>query len=143
MPLNHPFFPAIMDFNIIKILNAIKYTVGHADFLTLINIWGSLKCHQHGVKHFLAFLAVSAIIPPTGNGSWLVMIGPIQAVPCFPLQTDLPVRKYLFQFRKRNRAASPFVIWIMIQRILVKLKYHIQLPSFFPCIFNRLINGHA
>ena len=62
----------------------------HSDFLALINIRGSLHGQKHSVQHFLALFAVLPVISPAGHGSWLVMVGPVQTVPCLILENRLP-----------------------------------------------------
>ena len=86
-----PFLISIDAFDITEILRTLKRIVGHAKLLALINIGRALKHMQAGGKHFGGNLPVrGSVVAEAGDGSWLVVVIPEQAVPRFSRKLCLP-----------------------------------------------------
>ena len=89
---------SIDTFKVAEVVKSVKRAVCHTQFLTLIYIRCTLHhmdtCCKHFCRDFSVFVTV---IAETGNASWLVMIFPVETVPCNILKTFLPACKDFFQ----------------------------------------------
>ena len=127
------FFVRIKALYIPVIFQLIKIHVCHSKLFTLIYIRSSLHHMKTGCKHLCRnFTVFSAVIPVAGNAAWLIVVGQIQAVPCFVRKSRLPLGQCCLPFRKRHFVRIPFsitVVCILSCAGMFKLEYHIELAS--------------
>ena len=124
-------------FEITEVFQSVERTVCHAEFFALIYIRGSLHhmkaCCQHFCRDFSVFVTV---VTETGNASWLVVILPVEAVPCNVLKTFLPAGKDFFHIAKIHFSGCPFASFFVAVNIhMLELEYHVQFFFIASCIF--------
>ena len=79
-----PFAVSVDTFNVTEIFGLFKREVRHTQLFALIDIGRSLHHMQTGCQHLCGdFPVLLAVISESGDGSWLVVIIPEQAVPGF------------------------------------------------------------
>ena len=133
--------------DITAVLQTGKSGVCHTDFFSLINIGSSFHHMQAGGQHFCRYhAAAGAVISKPGDCSGLVVIIPVQAVPCLPFQLRLPLiqdRPDIGQFRFLV-SPLPYHLLRGFQSICVfKVKHHSKLRALIIGIFLRLIYRHS
>ena len=127
---------------IAKVLNTCKWNIRHAKLLALIDIRCTLHKMQTCRKHFSRCLSILPIIAKAGYDSRLIMVAPVQAIPCLSMQLCLPFGQYRFQFYQIHPFLAPLAAILAVKPHVLKLKDHIK---FFPvkiCIFFRFFHRH-
>ena len=136
---------SIDTFKVAEVVKSVKRAVCHTQFLTLIYIRCTLHhmdtCCKHFCRDFSVFVTV---IAETGNASWLVMIFPVETVPCNILKTFLPACKDFFQVAQIHLSGCPFAgFFITVNIHMLKLEYHVQLFFIASCIFLCLFQSNT
>ena len=84
------FVVAVNAVQITEFRKILKGHICHGQFLSLVNIRGTLHHVKAGGKHFCGNFTVFSVISPAGNHSRLIMITPKQTVPRFAFKSNLP-----------------------------------------------------
>ena len=107
-----------------------EFHVGHSKLFTLIDVGRTLHAKQRGGEQFCTLEPELLIVAETRYGSRLVVVVPVQAVPTFMLESDLPTVEDAFEFGQRPRVIVPFALRTITYRDMLELKHHVQFVTF-------------
>ena len=137
-------FVCIDSFDIFVIINGFEICIGHTDFFSLIDIRRTFQHMQTGCDHLCGYLTVHrAVITESGYGTRLIVVIPVQTVPCFSFQVILPFvhdRADFFHFRFLS---GPFAVFSVCCSHVFELEYHVQFASIQICIFLCFLCGNT
>ena len=68
-------------FNVAEILDAVKLSVGHSNFFTLVNVRRTLMKMQNRGEKFRGLHAILAVVSKARYGTWLIVVTQVQTVP--------------------------------------------------------------
>ena len=134
----------VKNFNIPVIFDRVKMDIGHTKFFSLIHIRRSLVHMQAQSKHLGRFIAILvAVISPAGNNTRLVMIIPVQGIPCCAVEPFLPFVEVRFHGLQIKWHRRPLSVWSVIDIHHFELKDHVQFPAVVSGILFRFFDRHA
>jgi len=133
--LNDKILICITNLDILVLLKR-ELHVCHTDLLSLIYIRSSLHTMENGSISLCTFLAVSSIISPSGDHTWLVMIFKIQSIPALVIKLVLPLTHNTFQITEIKRLQFPLAVYRARNTVdvhMLKCEDHIQLLTLRIC----------
>ena len=134
-------------FDIPAFVNRRPVNIRHTELFALINVGGSLHHMEAGREHLCGQdPEFGRVIAEAGNCAGLVVVVPVQAVPCFSFQFELPFIQDLAERREHGLFICPFAV----ERLyagrgvrVFKLENHVQLGLLRVGVFLRLFHGDA